>query len=266
MRGVVATGAGVRGIRAADRSRLLVALRTLGVAAVAGIGTGAVIAGLGGRAIMKVIAVVAGPEAIGRVTANGNTVGDLTVNGTLVLVVFEGMFNGLIGGLLYLGLRPWLARLGRWRGVAFGLIALALMGHLVFDSRNFDFRVFGATGVNVGLFAALFILYGLALTPVFDFVERRAGRSRLVAGVCWLAVLPAVLLLVLGTGSAIGAALGQNTDGRPAFGLLLIGTLVAGAIGRVVGVGRPASVAIIALPVLVGAFITANELARILFG
>lgn len=241
-------------------------LRMLGVATVAGIGTGAVVAGLGGRAIMKVIALTAGPDAIGRSTANGNTVGDLTANGTLVLVVFEGIFNGLVGGLLYLGLRPWLVRLGRWRGVAFGLIALALMGHLVFDSRNFDFRIFGATGVNVGLFAALFVLYGLALGPVFDLVERQAGRSRLVAGICWLAVLPGVLMLVVGTASAIGGALGQSADDRRAFGLLLIGTLVAGAIGRVIGVGRPASVAIIALPVLVGGFITANELARILFG
>lgn len=254
------------GVRVGRRSDALRSLRTLGVAAIAGVGTGVVVAGLGGRLVMKLIALAAGPSAIGRVTANGNIVGELTFAGTLSIIIFSGILFGIIGGLLYAAVRPWLSGLGRWRGVVFGVVVLALMGHLVFEASNFDFRVFGATGLNVGLFAGLFILYGLVIAPVFDVIEGAAARYRPVSLIVWLAALPAAGLIVLAVASSVAGALGQIPDFHATLGVLVLGSLLAGAGGRVIGVGRPASFAMIAIPVIVGGFITGNELAHILFG
>ena len=241
-------------------------VRALGVAAVAGVGAGIIVGGLGGRLIMKLIALAAEPGATGRVTANGNTVGDLTVEGTLAIVVFSGVFSGLIGGLLYLALRPWLQPLGRWRGLAFGVAVLALMGHSVLEPDNFDFRAFGSTALNVGLFAALFLVFGLVMAPAFDRFAGAARGSRAASAVAWLGVVPAILVIALGVGGMVAGLLGQNPEVRLVFGLLIIGTLLAGAIGRFIGVGQPAALAVVALPLLVGAWVTGSGVARIFGG
>ena len=198
------------------RSEAIRSVHTLGVAAIAGVGTGVVVAGLGGRLVMKLIALAAGPSAIGRVTANENVVGDLTFSGTLSIVIFSGILFGIIGGLLYAALRPWVSGLGRWRGVVFGVIVLALMGHLVFEASNFDFRVFGTTAVNVGLFAGLFVLYGLVIAPVFDAIEAAAARYRPASLIVWLAALPAAGLIVFAAASSVAGASGRSrTFARP---------------------------------------------------
>jgi len=265
MRGAVATGTSVGGVRAGDPSAVRIALRTVGVAAVTGVGTGVVVAGLGGRLVMKIIALAAAP-ATGRVTANGNTVGDFTFEGTLSIILFSGLLFGIIGGLLYLSLRPWLASLGPWRGLAYGVAVLALMGHTVFDPDNFDFRVFGSTGVNLALFALLFIGFGLVIAPAFERLATAAERSPAAAAIAWLGMLPAILFVALGLTATVAGLLGQSSDTRPEFGLLIFGTLLAGALGRIIGVGRPAALALVALPVLAGAVITASAVGRILTG
>jgi hypothetical protein len=242
------------------------AFRLLGVAAIAGVFTGIVVAGLGGRVIMKLVALTAGAGAVGKVTENGNTVGDLTLPGTLQLVLFSGVMLGLIGGLLYLALRPWLAWFGRWRGFAFGVIVLALMGHAVFEPGNGDFRRFGAVGVNVALFSALFVLYGLLIAPLVDWIARAADHSRAAAAVAWIGVVPAVVSIALGVGATAAGLLGLNAELRAAFGLLIVGTLLAGALGRIIGERRPASLAVVAVPVIGGVAVTAPAIARIIGG
>lgn len=267
MRGAMTTGTSslVASTDALRAVRVRLALRTLGVAAVTGVGTGVVVAGVGGRLVMKIIALTAAP-ATGRVTANGNTVGDFTVEGTLSILLFSGLLFGLVGGLLYLSFRPWLTSLGPWRGLAYGIVVLALMGHTVFESTNFDFRVFGSTGVNLALFALLFIGFGLVIAPAFERLAAAAERSRTAAAVAWLGMLPALLFVALAMSAAIAALFGQGTDARPEFALLTFGTFLAGALGRIIGVGRPAALAVIALPVLAGGVITATALAHILTG
>jgi len=241
------------------------ALRSLGNAAVAGVATGIIVAGLGGRLVMKIVALIAGPGAMGNVTANGNTVGDFTLNGTMALVIFSGVFEGLIGGLLYVALRPWLERLGRWRGLAFGVVVLALMGHAVLEPGNGDFRRFGPVGLNVALFAALFLLYGVTLAPVFDAIARGADRSRVVAAIAWLGVIPGTLIIVLGVGGTVAGLLGLNPDFRPAFGLAIVGTLVVGMLGRLLGPRNVVARALVAAVLLAGVLVTGTDIARILF-
>jgi len=89
-------------------------LRTIGIGVVAGCVAGFIAGGLGGRLAMKVVALLAGPGAQGRITENGSTIGVFTAERPFLL--FFGAALGMIGGMLYVALRPWLPHSERWRG------------------------------------------------------------------------------------------------------------------------------------------------------
>ena len=63
----------------------------------AGAGLGAVVGGGGGRLVMRILALAAPERSLGQVTENGNRVGEVTVGGTIELVVFVGIFAGRRG-------------------------------------------------------------------------------------------------------------------------------------------------------------------------
>lgn len=155
--------------------RALALLRAMGLGVVAGAAAGLVAGGIGSRLAMKVVALVAGAAARGRITENGNTIGDFTAEGTIFLLAF-GAALGTVGGLLYVALRPWLLPAGRWRGLGFGALLLAIGRAGVIDSHNFDFTRFGSPALNVALFAALALAFGLLVAPLADWLDRRAPR------------------------------------------------------------------------------------------
>jgi hypothetical protein len=66
----------------------------LTMAVASGVGAGILAAGAGGRLVMRLLAVTAGPEAQGRVTEADEVVGRISVDGTLGFVVFTGLFLG----------------------------------------------------------------------------------------------------------------------------------------------------------------------------
>lgn len=245
--------------------------RTLGVAALAGLAAGVIAGGAGGRIVMKLVALVAGPAMVGVTTANGNRVGDLTLDGTLEIVLFSGVFTGLLGGACYLALRPWLVRLGRWRGVAFGIVLLAIFGHFVVEPQNFDFRRFGLAPLNVAFFAALFIVFGVLLAAFYERLDRlvptagpyRGGRRGLVVLV-WLASIPMILFLVLGFGATIATIVGVNREGSLGLSLSIFGTLIFAGIAYRLRATPAAAYALLAVPVLGGAFVTLGGIVAVL--
>ena len=147
-------------------------VRAMGIGVLAGLAAGFVAGGLGSRVAMRISAIAAGPAMRGTFTENGNRVGEITQDGTLFLVVFNGPIVGLFGGLVYIALRPWLPRAGRWRGLAFGALLLAVFGAVIIDADNIDFRLFGPPLLNVGMFAALFVLFGLIVAPLAERADR----------------------------------------------------------------------------------------------
>lgn len=92
----------------------------LALTAVAGLGSGLLVAGAGGRLIMRLLAVTS-PEARGQITEANQTIGRISLDGTMELIVFSGFFAGLLSAVLYLLIRRWLpsARLG---ALTFGLL------------------------------------------------------------------------------------------------------------------------------------------------
>ena len=102
-------------------------LRALGGCVAAGLVAGLVIAGLGSRLVMRILA-LADSSAVGSFTESGNQVGDVTVGGTLGLVVFVGIPIGVLAGLIVFAVRRWLPSGQPWRGLACSAVLLTLLG------------------------------------------------------------------------------------------------------------------------------------------
>jgi len=132
---------------------------------------------------MRAIALLAGREHYGEITDADAVVGQITGGGTAFLLFF-GTFLGVPGGLLYVAVRRWLPGAGIRKGLAFGGLLLLLFGSLIIDGDNPDFRRFGLAAASVGLFAAIFVLYGLIAAAIVERLDRGGGRpprSRVVA-------------------------------------------------------------------------------------
>ena len=192
-------------------------LRPAASALVAGLVAGAVAAG-GSRIAMRIAALAADP-CTGITTENGNPCGVFTFGGTAGLMFFGAVFTGIPGAIVYAALSTWLRPLGRWRGLVFGLLSLAALGFVVLDSGNVDFDRFGPPALNVATFGVLFVLFGICVAPVFDFVEDRLpglpprppiGVASLVGyGLMAFTVVPMLLISIasLGLGLVILAFL-----------------------------------------------------------
>ena len=166
------------------------------------------VGGVLGRVVMRLSGFMAGPSLVGVTTENGNRVGDITIGGTLALVVFVGVASGVLGGIIYGIAEPWLRRLRPWHGLAYGLALLLAFGFTVLDPNNFDFIRFGVPLLNVAMFAALFVIFGGAIAWLFDALGPMRGGTgvgaRAVDIAAWLALVPALAAVVLFIGGASG--------------------------------------------------------------
>ena len=246
------------------------AARALAAVGAAGLLVG-IPAGLLSRLIMKAGAVAAGPVVVGVHTANGNVVGEFTLSGTLALVIFSGVVPAIAAGLLYLGLRPWLLRLGSWRGLALGVYGLALTGFgVVFEPGNNDFVRFGAI-LNVAMFAALFVAVGLAIAPLTDASLRVAkdpspGQVALLGPGLLLAALVTFALGVGGTtGAWIARTRGEHFGGADAAAILFWSVAIGILVQRW-NSARPVGLALLAALLAFGSWTTARAIWLLLAG
>src|SRR5258707_748499 len=74
-------------------------LRDIARGGIAGIVVGFLIAGLGGRLVMR-LATIRHEDAVGVFTENGEVIGHITLNGTLALMTFGGLGAGLLAGAI----------------------------------------------------------------------------------------------------------------------------------------------------------------------
>ncbi len=138
----------------------------LAVATVAGLGAGLLVAGAGGRLVMRLLAITS-PESRGQLTEADEVVGQISLEGTLGLIVFGGLFAGILSSLLYLLIRRWLPS-GRLGGMTFGLLLLLLFSTRIEPVRadNIDFILVGPPWLAVLTFSALALLHGLAVVAL----------------------------------------------------------------------------------------------------
>ena len=151
-------------------TRLLRLGRLLLIGLLSGIVAGFIVGGIGSRVVMRILAALNADQA-GVLTENGNISGQITLDGTLELLFFIGIFLGAIGGLLYVAIRRWLPWQGIWRRLAFGGLLFMAFGNAVIQRDNKDFALFGPPALGVSLFALLFPLYGLAVASIVDRIH-----------------------------------------------------------------------------------------------
>jgi hypothetical protein len=152
------------------------ASRTLAFGMLPGFVAGLIVGGFGSRLAMRVMALTS-PAARGFETDFGATIGKITPGGTLFLLI-AGSVLGMLGGILYLAVRPVLPGRGVVRGLVFGGLLLALLGRFLVDPGNPDFVILEPAGLAVAMFAALPILYGLLFVPLAEWLEPRIARVR----------------------------------------------------------------------------------------
>lgn len=145
--------------------------RLVAIGTFAGLIAGLTAGGLGARLAMRISAVAAGPAMQGKITAAENVVGRVTAGNTAFVVVVGGMV-GILGGLLYMGLRRWLPGTGAGKGLMYGLVLLLMAGSAVIQGTNPDFGRLGSPALNISIFASLFILFGMIVAPLAERLDR----------------------------------------------------------------------------------------------
>jgi len=140
---------------------------------VAGVIAGLLGAGAGGRLIMRALALTSPPSADGQITEAQEVVGEMSVGGTLGLLIFGGAFTGVLAAALYVVLYRWLPS-GRARGVAFGALILVAFSWWVEPLRgsNPDFDIVGPGWLTVVAFSALALVEGMLVAAVVGRLSR----------------------------------------------------------------------------------------------
>ena len=157
-------------------------LRSPAVALGVGALVGLVVAGGGGRLAMRLIALADDREDFGLSTEGGDTVGEVTLEGTL-FVLFTGLVLGTVGAFLYLALRRWLPGRPLLRSLSFALIILGFGLTATVNGNDADFE-FVNTVVSILSFATVLLVYGM-LVPTF--IDRLTAQAIAVpVGPGWL--------------------------------------------------------------------------------
>jgi hypothetical protein len=174
---------------------------------------GALVGGIGSRLAMR-LAALAAPEARGALTENGNVIGDITFAGSIGLMLFAGVASAIFGAAAFTVIGPWLPRSTVARGLVLGGFLLALMGSTVVDPGNADFVILGDRVLNVAMFSALFIAFGLIASGAVAFLEGRvppppslSPRMWALTVLCTLPIVPGMIGIAFGIGSQLGLPL-----------------------------------------------------------
>jgi hypothetical protein len=173
------------------------AARNLAPGVIAGFVAGLVVGGAGSRLAMRILALTSDEFVRGAGTEAGATIGEITLEGTLFLLV-AGSILGILGGILYTALRSLVPGSGAMRGLLFGLLLLALTGRFLVDPNNPDFVILSPAPLAVAMFAALPVLYGLMMVPLAERLDIKVRATGHLAFVLVPVVVALIPLMAVG--------------------------------------------------------------------
>jgi hypothetical protein len=173
----------------------------------AGIIVGIVVAGLGGRLVMRV-ATMLHENAVGATTEAGEVIGHISLNGTLALMIFGGLGMGLLAGTIWVIVSPWIPGRGLARALVTAVAAIALGTPPLIQRTNIDFVILDHDPLVVAMLVGLVGLVGFAIALVDGALEARlphprpgSGRATAVYGVIallgLLLIVPVVVSILL---------------------------------------------------------------------
>jgi MFS family permease len=171
-------------------------LREIARGGLAGLIAGIVVGGLGGRLVMMLAARL-NPDATGRLTENGEVVGAFTVNGTIALLLFGGVFAGVAAGVTWVVISPWVPLSGWRRWLLAAPLGISLGAFLLIHASNRDFQILNLDAVIVALLLALVGLVAVAVAWLDEKLDRRLPRAdrRPIAGLVAYGVIAGIGLL-----------------------------------------------------------------------
>lgn len=175
------------GVSRSPAARLASRVRWIAIRGLAGIIGGVVVLGLGGRLVMLASRLLH-PEAAGRFTENGNRIGEFTLDGTIGLVLFGGVFGGLIAGVVWVLVKQWIPN----NPILVGVGAAAIGGFALIEADNPDFVILTGPAIDLVLLILLLFLFGMFLQWIDSLLERRLPSS---GGVVSMLIYTVVLLL-----------------------------------------------------------------------
>lgn len=147
-------------------------LRDITRGGLAGLVVGILLAGVVGRVVMRLAAVLV-PGSAGGVTENGNVIGTITLGGTMGIVVGIGLLFGAVAGSIWVTIRPWLPASRARRAVLAIPIAIGLGAPALVQARNPDFAILQHNALIIGLLVVLVALFGPALVVAEGWLDRR---------------------------------------------------------------------------------------------
>jgi hypothetical protein len=173
-------------------------LRDIARGGISGAIVGIVVGGLGGRLLMRLVAILH-PDAVGEITENGNRIGDITLGGTLFLILF-GLILCALAGVLWVIVSPWIPGHTGVRALLTAGIAIATGTPELIIGRNPDFVILDHDPRVVALLVALVGLIGLSIALLDSWLDRRlphavTGRRSPAVFYATVTLMGAVLVL-----------------------------------------------------------------------
>jgi hypothetical protein len=189
-------------------------LRTASLGMVAGAVAGILVLGFGGRLAMRILAATSGDHVQGLLTDAEERVGEITVGGTVGLILFVGLLGGIAGGLVYVAVRRWLPERAWVAGLLYGVLIMGLARADPLDPDNTDFDILRPVWLAIVLFAVLFPLFGVVLGALaarldraYPTISARPGALAAHAPLLVLALAPPLLVaLAAAAGVAVAAS------------------------------------------------------------
>lgn len=197
-------GAAPIGVRPRVMVGVLQVLRDATSGAVAAGILGVLVLGVGGRIVMRLAALL-DPASLGRFTENGNRIGTISLEGTLAVIVFGGIFSGLFGGIVWIAVSPWIPGRGVRRAALVIPAAVALSAFSLVESDNPDFQILDNDPLVIAMLLGLVAIFGFALALADEWLDRLlplASRTsrRLAFGYAAIVLVGAALILPLAVG------------------------------------------------------------------
>lgn len=168
-------------------------LRDIARGGIAGIIVGVFVAGLGGRLVMR-LATILHEDTVGLTTENGEVIGLISLNGTLALIVFGGLGMGLMAGMIWVVVGPWIPGRGIGRAAITGLAAVALGTPALVQRSNPDFFILAYDPVVVALLIGLVFAVGFSIALVDGWLDRKLPRAVRGVGIATTAYLVITLI------------------------------------------------------------------------
>lgn len=201
-------------------------LREIARGGITGILVGIFVAGIGGRLVMR-LATILHEDTVGRFTEMDAVIGAITLEGTMALLIFGGLGMGLMAGMVWVIVRPWLPGEGLGRALVTGLLAVTIGSPSLIQRTNPDFIILDYDPVVVAMLVGLVFAVGFSMALTDGWLDRhlpRAGRGAGVATTVYFVITLLGLILIVPL--AVAILLDQpdyRAPIRTGFALLVVG-------------------------------------------